>query len=233
MRVVACLLLVGCGRIGFGIASDPGAGGDAAHPGDGVGDPQGAGDAGPCTSLSQLTYNFDGSADALWMPYQDPGLTVTETGNHLVITLASNMTGTAGYFSSCTYDLHGQRVFVTSPVVPRLGTRTDMYFAVGSQADAFGVNVTSGSTEAYRINGANYMRFASVPYDATQHKVWQVREAGGTVFWEVSPDGTSFTTLFSGPPPIDISAVQLLLFADALTPISNPGSAEFAKLNLP
>jgi hypothetical protein len=87
--------------------------------------------------------------------------------------------------------------------------------------------------QAYRINGNNYMPFASVPYDAVQHKVWQIREAGGTVFWEVSPDGAAFTTLFSAAPPIDISAVQLLLFADTLTPINNPGSAEFASLNLP
>ena len=77
------------------------------------------------------------------------------------------------------------------------------------------------------------MAFASVPYNASQHKVWQVREAGGQVFWELSADGTSFTNLYSGAPPFDVSAVQVLLFADAFTPVSNPGTAEFAKLNLP
>jgi hypothetical protein len=231
MRLASCLLLFGCGRVGFDTGAIDGALGDGQLTGDGG--PQDTSDAPLCGSLAQLAYNFDGTGSALWMPYTDPGMSLSETGNQLVIPLPNNRTGTAGYFSTCTYDLTGQRVFVTAAAVPRVGTNTDMYLAVGSMNDAFGVNVTAGATQAYRIKGANYTRLASVPYNVDQHKVWQIREAGGTVFWEVSGDGITFTTLYSAPPPISITAVQLLLFADAITPATNLGSAQFAKLDLP
>lgn len=230
MRLAGCLLLFGCGRIGFN--AGPGDGANAT--GDVGGNQEGAApDAPLCGSLAQLAYNFDGTGAALWMPYMDPGMTVSESGDMLVIPLPDQKTGTAGYFSTCTYDLTGQRVFVTAAVVPRVGSRTDMYLAIGSQADAIGINVTSGATQAYRIKGASYTQFASVAYDAVQHKVWQMREAGGTLFWEASPDGTTFTTLYSATPPISVTAVQLLLFADAISPASTLGSAEFSKLNIP
>ena len=242
MRTAFCMLLFGCGRVGFAIAPNTTTGGsdatgaaDDAHvAGDVAGDQQGAtADAPLCTNLSQLTYNFDGSGGMLWMPYTDPGMTLSESGNQLVIPLPNNRAGTAGYFSACKYDLTGQRVFVTANTVPRLGTNTDMYLAVGSQGDAFGINVTGGNTQAYRIKGANYTQLASVPYSATQHKVWQIREAGGQVFYEVSADGTTFTSLYNAAPPFSVSAVQLLLFSDALTPVNNPGTASFAKLDIP
>jgi hypothetical protein len=231
MRLASCLLLMGCGRVGFGAKPIDGAIDDTT--GDAAGDQQGTADAPLCTSLAQLAYNFDGTDSALWMPYMDPGTAVAETANQLVITIANNHAGTAGYFSTCTYDLTGQRVFITAAMVPRLGTNTDMYLAVGSQNDAFGINVTAGNIQAYRVKGANYTQYASLAYNASQHKVWQIREAGGTVFWEVSSDGTSFTTLYNAAPPFGVTSIQLLLFADAVAAVNNPGTAEFAKLNTP
>jgi hypothetical protein len=230
-----CLLLLGCGRVGFGFDTGPSDGrtpSDANPAGDVAVDPD-APDAALCTSLAQFTYNFDDTGSALWMPYTDPGMTLSETGNQLVIPLPSAKSGTAGYFSACMYDLQSQRVFVTATEVPSVGTRTDMYLAVGSQNNAFGVNVTSGSIQAYKIMGANYTALASVTYSATQHKVWQIRESGGQVYYEVSADGTTFTTLFSGAPPFSVSAVQILLFADTTNSVQNPGTAGFAKLDLP
>ena len=247
MRLALCLLLFGCGRLGFAIEPTTSSGGpdptggtndgairDATVAGDLPGDQQSVtADAPLCTSLAQLTYNFDNSNPKLWMPYTDPGYSLSETGNQLVIPLPNAKTGTAGYFSACKYDLTGQRVFVTADTVPRLGTRTDMYLAVGSQADAFGINVTSGNTQAYRIKGANYTQFASVAYSSINHKVWQIRESGGTVFYEVSPDGVTFTPLYSAAPPFAVTAVQLLLFADEFTSTNTPGTATFSKLDIP
>jgi hypothetical protein len=232
MRLGWCLLLFGCGRVGFATVANgaPGDATDASAPGDQHPAPDGP----PlCTSLAQLTYNFDNSNPALWMPFVNAGFTLSETGNQLVIPLPNNKAGTVGYFSSCLYDLRGQRVFITAAMVPRLGTRTDMYLAVGTQADAFGINVTQGNTQAYRITGANYTTYASVAYNATAHKIWQIREAGGTVFWEVSADGVTFMQLYSAAPPFAVSAVQLLIFADEFVPVNNPGTAQFAKLDLP
>jgi hypothetical protein len=110
---------------------------------------------------------------------------------------------------------------------------TDMYLAVGSMNNTIGINVTGGSIDAYRIMGNNYTRLASMTYNAAQHKVWQMREAAGQVFWEVSADGMSFSVLHSATPPFNVSAVQLLLFADATVPVNNPGQAEFTKLGVP
>jgi hypothetical protein len=243
MRLGWLVLLLGCGRVGFdastAVATGPA---DGAQPTDASSIPGGGGpvvpagsgaDAGLCTSLAQLTYAFDGTGSALWSPSVGPGMTLSESGNQLVIPLPASKVGTAGYFSACTYDLHSQRVFVTAATVPTVGTATDMYLAVGTQGDATGVNITGGHTQAYRINGAAYTQLASVTYNPTAHKVLQVRESGGVLFYEVSPDGTTFTTLFSGPPPFDVSAVQLLLFADTGAKIASPGTAAFANLDIP
>lgn len=241
MRLGWCLVLLGCGRVGFdastAVATGPADGPQAADATAGGG---GGGsnpvmpsiDGGVCTSLAQLTYNFDGTGGALWSPSIGAGMSLSESGDQLVIPLPQKI-GTAGYFSACTYDLRSQRVFVTAASVPRVGTATDMYLSVGMQGDATGVNITNGSTQAYKINGAAYTALASVTYSATEHKVLQVRESGGVLFYEVSPDGTTFTTLYSGPAPFDVSAVQILLFADTDKVVANAGTAAFAKLDIP
>lgn len=228
--------LAGCGRVGFAPAASEG--NALADSSAGVVDQQPAttdAPAGPppCTSVNELATSFDGTAASYaWMPVMDPGVTLTESANHLVIQLPDSTIASGGYNSVCAYDLRGQRVWVTIATTPRAGTMTDMYLGVGTPSKALGVNITQGSVDAYTLIG-NYTALASVPYNASQHKIFQIREAGGQVFWEVSADGTTFTTLHSGAPPFAVSSVNVFIFADAYAQVTLPGQAEFANFGLP
>lgn len=55
-----------------------------------------------------------------------------------------------------------------------------------------------GNLVTYSPNGAPQQ---TIPYDPVAHANLRIREASGTVYWEASPDGTSWNTLRSFPTP--------------------------------
>jgi hypothetical protein len=75
---------------------------------------------------------------------------------------------------------------------------------------------------------------ASQLYDITQHLWWRLRESGGTLFYETSGDGVSFTTRASEPVSFPISAVRIHLGVSVYDSAATaPGHVRFARLNLP
>src|SRR5690606_976501 len=55
--------------------------------------------------------------------------------------------------------------------------------------------------------GGGYVTLQTTTYDAAAHRWWQLREADGTVYWETSPDGTTWSTFYSEPAPIAVTAL--------------------------
>lgn len=79
-----------------------------------------------------------------------------------------------------------------------------------------------------RENGVE--RFSeNLPYDATAHRFWRLREASGVIYWDVSADGTRWSTLISAVNTIDLSAVVIDLVAGHWSP--GPGSAQTARFD--
>lgn len=64
-----------------------------------------------------------------------------------------------------------------------------------------------GSLVAYKNIGAGNVSLATIPYDPVAMAYWQIREAGGTTYWEYGPTPFSMTALWSETNPIDMSAV--------------------------
>lgn len=73
---------------------------------------------------------------------------------------------------------------------------------------------------------------ASLPYDPAQHAWLRVREAGGSLFWETSPDGRAWTVQHTDTAPAWVSEnnlqVQMLAYRDN----GAPDFAEFDNLNI-
>ena len=72
----------------------------------------------------------------------------------------------------------------------------------------------------------------TLPYNATEHRWWRLREAGGTFHWEVSKDAIGWMQI--GSPvttPLDVSSVHLVVGGGTSQAGSSPGSALLDNVN--
>jgi hypothetical protein len=184
----------------------------------------------PCGRMTLLSDDFASSQSGpAWIASTDPGTAVSQGNGQLVIAPASNASGAhfAGYQSASWYDLTGSRVFVEVPTVtdPASGALTSLEINLPN-ADTRGISEAGGSLYAW-----NAQNLAVIPYDPTAHRWWQLREQAGTLVFEVSPDGASWTTVASEAPAPPLDLVQVSLTAGTNGPVASPGSAAFASLN--
>lgn len=124
---------------------------------------------------------------------------VTETGGRLVV----DSTG-GGYQWVDTLDIAGlanSSFTVEVPVVASGGDGGDsflsVYFNGGSTFLLIGEHTGVLYTDVWDAGN----NVETLTYNATDHRWWRIREAAGTVYFEVSPDGTTWTVVRSLPTP--------------------------------
>jgi len=86
----------------------------------------------------------------------------------------------------------------------------------------------------YYVAGARTVA-VSLPYSASQHALWRIREYNGVVLWETSPDGSSWTTQGTAATArlFSLQSVNVLLAADTFGDGSpDPGRARYSNLNV-
>jgi hypothetical protein len=129
---------------------------------------------------------------------------VTESGGKAHVPCTTSY---AGYQTSYTWTLAGASFYVSVTNVPAASTATEAYTSlfvnapgIGDNANplygtriGFVINVVTGqlkmsSESAYFDAGA-----VSIAYSGTTHKFLRLRETGGTVYWDTSPDGSTWT----------------------------------------
>ncbi|WP_309889938.1 vanadium-dependent haloperoxidase [Archangium sp.] len=140
--------------------------------------------------------------------------------------------GYAGYHSAVTYDLTGSSVKLE---VLQILTVADgnTYLRVGDTANGARLLAVNGKLTCTQILGGVVTTLASVPYEPVNHRWWQLREFGGTTFWEASSDGQNWVTLFSKSNFMDLTQVTLVFRALTNTPHPSPGMAIFGAFNAP
>lgn len=160
---------------------------------------------------------------------------VAETGQVLQIT------PTAGYpsiYSAATVALTGSHVFAKVPTVPNVGngtTSAGLFFHVDTN-NRVGVLWTADGLKMFeRLVGSDTW-LASVTYNSTTHLWWRLRAIGTTVYWDTSPDGTTWTNRhskdYSAAPSMDLEAGVIYLEAGFYGTEPSPGVAEFDNLNV-
>jgi hypothetical protein len=123
-------------------------------------------------------------------------------------------------------------VEVRAVVNPRMAART--YFilcpfdAVTCERtnDFFGLYQQSGSLVAV---APELPPLATVPYDPMAHRFWQLRAERGALYYEASPDGSTWQRVASLPAPASLAAVQILVGAWDRN-AANAGEAQFDNL---
>lgn len=185
---------------------------------------------GTAPGVSTLVDTFDTQDTSKW----SFGPAAAVTGGRLVATLNSAWSGYGR--SLTTYDLTGSAVRVEIPVHPTGPSYTNTYIqltntgAVGGTTNGtlFQFENTTISVAQY-LNGA-YSTVTSGTYSATNHRWLRIRESGGSLIFDVSPDGVTWTQFHSYAAPFPINSLYVELGAGG-PPTSSPSAAQFDNLN--
>lgn len=153
-------------------------------------------------SLSTLIDNFnDGTIGPDWGNSYGG---VTESGGKAHVPCG---TGFAGYQTAYSWTLAGASFYVAVTTIPAASTATEAYTSVFVNAP--GIGDSEGPLYGHRIgfvinavtgllrckNDSGYFDAGSVDitYNATDHRFLRLREDGTNVYWDTSPDGTTWT----------------------------------------
>jgi hypothetical protein len=180
-------------------------------------------------SLSTLVDNFnDGTIGPNWG--NSYGGT-TETGGRARVPCT---TGFAGCQTAYSWTLAGATLYVQVPTVPAASTATEAYCGVMVQSLTEGtrvgfiINVVSGLIRFKNEVGYFDPDSVDIAYSATDHKWLRLREDGTNLYWDTSPDGTTWTNRRTRATPawvlaeIDALALDMSAHRDA-------GVADFAE----
>jgi hypothetical protein len=161
---------------------------------------------------------------------------VREVNGRVEIRPPGNQAGNSyfSFYSATTYDLTASevRLELVRPLVAHANAYTHLSAFV-TTGDSVAIGVRGGQLVcSYTVSGT-LTAVATVPYDAARHRWLRLREQGGTLFWETSPQGTEWTVLASRtPPPVVLTALFLVTGAGTSGPVAAPGVAVFDNFNV-
>jgi hypothetical protein len=213
------LALCGCGRVDF-MALDGGTSSDAET----------------CATrtfllppMSSLTDDFSVSPlDSQWFVPSDAQC-IAPSGGSLVATPPSLAAEYClAYSGSFHLACDSLTVEVTQTTAPLLGVQTVLYV----------VTPDINTRMVILIEGGYLSWGLTTPdlglYDSVAERWWRLSELDGTVMFETSPDGVTFTARAAAPDPIELDNVSITIGAGTYnTDIASPGVAQFRCLNLP
>jgi hypothetical protein len=186
--------------------------------------------------VSSLSDSFAGTAIDLtkWAPPTQTQGTVTESGGFLHEAPTANAAGASLLLqSSGTYSLNGSAAYVKASQVLGSGNQ-DMNFTMLQDANHLVSWLYSNGTLKARFanNAAPVVLGTPLTYNPAVHVWWRVREAGGTVFWDTSPDGLTWTNQATAATPTWLATgIKPVFFVESFG-VAAPGEARFASFNV-
>lgn len=191
-----------------------------------------------------LTDNFnDNSLDtSKWFSYKGGSATVSETNQRIQLALPASATGSdyAGMTSNGTA-MNFASSYVQIQLVQNVNAGTslaDFWLVVydsatgGTSKNAFRWITESTLIYAqYFVNSVKTTLYYTT-YNSTTHKWLRIRESSGTVYWDTSTDGLTWTNRTSAAPAISKSSIQVDIQVFARGPTTNPGSAYVDNFNI-
>jgi neutral ceramidase len=171
----------------------------------------------------------------------DAALSLSQGGGELQVAPLNAAAGYHynGYVSARTFDFRGRQATVEIKGFPT-GAAAEMLMSVGPHGQhlyRFNVQGTSGGVQLYAhywTADGNPRYFPAGSYNATTQRFLRIRHDAPTdqMRWETSPDGVSWTQVFSWPREFDLSAVRAELTAGSWQSSPNPGVARFGSFSL-
>ncbi|MFE7727393.1 hypothetical protein ACFU5D_16560 [Streptomyces anthocyanicus] len=173
--------------------------------------------------LTTLVDNFnDNVISANW---GDSYGGVTETEGQARVPLVAG--AYAGYQTGRAWTLAGASIYLKTPVLPAASTGTDVgvHFMITSAVDGTGIGfkINRVTGKLRMQSNVDYFDGAAVEitYDAVNHLWLRLREDGTNVYWDTSPNGSTWTNRRTLATPawittaVDTCAVDLFCYRDA------------------
>lgn len=186
-----------------------------------------------------LIDNFnDNSIDTVkWVAHGDPlpvSDRVREVNGRIEMTPRSgDGPRYSGVHSYDTYELLDSYAHVEIVRTLRPFYRVQAYFmAKNIGGDAVFFFLEDGNLECFQDVSDVMTRLYRAPYDPVAHRWLRLREAFGTTYWEVAPDGRAWTVLVSRPNPISLTQVYFHLQVGLRAGVPSPGMAIFDNFNV-
>jgi PKD repeat protein len=187
-------------------------------------------------NVSTLTDDFASTIDTgKWSQYT-PGSQSISGGRFTVVPVVTY----SDIASIASFNLLGTSVFVEVPTVPNVsdGT-TQAYFTVRNALDSsYKIEFTwiNNNLIVQRASGGASTQVLSAAYNATNHRWWRIREASGTIYFDTSANGSTWTNftsvLSSAVTGFTPGAVKVAIGAGFYGAGPTPGTAQFDNVNL-
>lgn len=134
--------------------------------------------------------------------------------------------------SVANYDLTDSAVFVQVPTVSNQGngtTETILELGIDSN-NRINALYSNNNLQAREIVGG-VSDNQNITWDATNHKWWRIRESGGVIFWDTSPDGDTWTNQRSLNRTMAVTNLYIRLQTGYYGTEPSPGTAAFDNVN--
>lgn len=188
------------------------------------------------TPIAYLRDNFTDNIQAgTWGASGTTGsATKAETGGQAVLTLPSSTAGShsAVYRTSGTYDLTGD-AFVWN-IGTMVSTSVAAVVTLDVYVDANNIlrwQQVSGTITARSVIGGTDTQRSTATWSGTTYKYLRIRESAGTVYWDSSSNGTSWTNRASLGTPFAVTALTVQ-FSASCENVASPGSLRLDDVNL-
>ncbi len=182
---------------------------------------------------NSMVWDMSARDDNQWTPWNAARHSIVS--NRLQIAVPANTNGYYALGTIQSFDLRGNAVVVEVPQTLNNGTscETQMVVLINGTNSALIFKGNASMIFRHRANGTN-SDSGAVTYNATTHRWWRIRESGGTIFWDTSPDGITWTNRRSLASALNWSVVTIQVNAGTYdTSQATPGTAIFDNVNLP
>lgn len=192
----------------------------------------------PTPKIETLTDAFTGTTiDSIkWNTYSMNSGAVAENDDLETTPVAHTSLSWGGIYSKNKYDLTSSKCFVKLTNAGAGDTYVDLTLSTQPlPSDNFlsiGVDTGLGMLQAGdEVSGVFTVR-NEIPYVPANHLWLQIRESGGTVYFEYSADGVTWSVLDSRAPALPITNLYVVLDDFEYDTTGTPGVATFDNLNI-
>jgi hypothetical protein len=161
-----------------------------------------------------------------WSPWVGSGTcTVQVVGGAVQLSFPGSGGSFCGVDTDRLHDLTGDAIaveIVAGPEDPTFVTFAEL--VTPDQAHRVDIRISDGTVRLRQLRDGSVVASASINYDPIAHRFWRLREASGTIFWDSSPDGTTWRNRAQATAAVEVTAMYFTMAAghDAPGPGGTP-----------
>jgi hypothetical protein len=156
--------------------------------------------AGLCAA-SSLVDGFDGTAfNAKWAPWNDNGASITVANSEAQASIPNTTNRYAGANTRHLFDLRNDAIYVDAGATSSADNFTNFFQLVAPQGNSTMIEFARQNTfltaDVYVNNGNTPAATTDLTFDKVAMRYWRMRVSGSMVYWDTSPDATTWTQQF-------------------------------------